>query len=428
MPDVDVLRPRTRDIAIEVTSKCNLRCAYCYKADAEHEALPGANENMSDAIISALYRYCKEAGINSVCLSVVGETTMHKEWHTRVKQFLEDPEIKTQMNSNFVRLFDDDDLSALISLDSLQISIDSSDLAMLRKLRSRADIRTITYNLIRLRQKASAVGRRPFISVNCVLCRDNIGHIVELAGFCRELGVGRLMLGEMLQLRPSEASVVGRHKPSPPETLDGLTGSEVSFLAGQIAGAEDLLAGSGTELLVDEHLRARIDVVIAGVRQGAIPADAATYFQRNMGTSACRQPWTSPMVLANGDVVPCCETGRAGPVVGNLTQSSLPEILNGEAHRAVRAAILDGRPTLPCRTCSFASPMSFEEFRRDIEAWQGEALGAPRQDLDKPPVQSKKRRRELMTASISASRWERSSGRLKVSSAKRSATGKAPAP
>jgi MoaA/NifB/PqqE/SkfB family radical SAM enzyme len=379
MPDVDLLRPRPRDVAIEVTSKCNLRCAYCYKADEIHEALPGANEDMSDAMISALYHYCKEAGIDNVCLSVVGETTMHKGWHARVKQFLEDPKIKTHMNTNFVRLFDDDDLSALISIDSLQISIDSSDLAMLRKLRSRADIRTITYNIIRLRQKASEVGRRPFISVNCVLCRDNIGHIVDLAGFCRELKMGRLMLGEMIQLRPSEAIVVGRRKPSPPETLDCLTGSEVSFLAGQIAGAEELLAGSATELLVDEHLRARIDAVIAGLPQRVTPADAAAYFQRNMASSACRQPWTSPMVLANGDVVPCCETGRAGPVVGSLTRSSLPEILNGEAHRAVRAAILDGRPTLPCRACSFASPMSFREFRREIATWQGDPDASARE-------------------------------------------------
>jgi MoaA/NifB/PqqE/SkfB family radical SAM enzyme len=369
MPNVDVLRPRAQEIAIEVTSKCNLRCSYCWKADAVHEALPGANEDMTDGMISDLYQYCKEMGIRSVCLSVVGETTMHKGWHTRVKQFLEDPEIGTHLNSNFVRLFDDDDLSALISLDTLQISFDSPDLAMLRKLRSRADIRTITYNIIRLRQKASEVGRRPFISVNCTLCRDNIAHITMMASFCRELGVDRLMIGEMMLL--SETVAAGRHNPTIPETVDSLTEGEVILLAEQIAGAEDLLAGSATGLLVDEDLRTRIDVVIAAVRQGTTPADASTYFQRTIVSSACRQPWTSPMVMANGDVLPCCETGRGGPVVGNLTKASLEEILDGAAHRAVRASILDGRPILPCHRCGFASLMGFQEFRRDIEAWQG---------------------------------------------------------
>jgi MoaA/NifB/PqqE/SkfB family radical SAM enzyme len=372
MSNVDVLRPRLRDIAIEVTSKCNLRCSYCWKADEAHEALPGANEDMTDAMISGLYHYCKKAGIDSVCLSAVGETTMHKGWHTRVKQFFDDPEIKTHLNSNFARLFDDDDLAALISLDSLQISIDSSDLAMLRKLRSRADIRTITYNIIRLRQKASEVGRRPFISVNCTLCRDNIGHIVRLAGFCQELGVDQLMLSVMSRLLLSETIMVGRHNQGMPETLDNLTVGETILLADQIAGAEDLLAGSSTGLLVDEDWRARIDAVIAAVRQGATAADVAAYFQRSPDSSACRQPWTSPMVMANGDVLPCCETGRGGPVVGNLTEASLEEILDGAVHRAVRASILDGRPTLPCRRCGFANPMSFEEFRRDIEAWQGD--------------------------------------------------------
>jgi len=371
MPDVDVLRARPETIAIEVTSKCNLRCSYCYKADEIHEALPGANEDMTDAMIARLYRYCKEAGIKSVSLSVVGETTLHKGWRSRVKQFLEDPEIKTHLNSNFVRLFDDDDLSALISLDTLQISIDSPDLAMMRKLRSRADIRTITYNIVRLRQKARKVGRCPFISVNCVLCRDNIGHIVNLASFCRELGVNQLMLSVMGRLLLSETIVVGEHNPNMPETLDSLAGSEVILLAEQIAGAEDLLADSSTGLHVDERLRARIEAVIAEVRQGATAADVSAYFQRSIASSACRQPWTSPMVMANGDVLPCCETGRGGPVVGNLTQASLPDILDGEAHRAVRASILDGRPILPCRVCDMADRISFPEFRRAIEAWQG---------------------------------------------------------
>jgi hypothetical protein len=371
MSNVDVLRPRLRDIAIEVTSKCNLRCSYCWKADEVHEALPGANEDMTDAMISGLYHYCKEVGINNVCLSAVGETTMHKGWHTRVKQFLEDPEIWTHLNSNFVRLFDDDDLAALISLSHLQISIDSSDLAMLRKLRSRADIRTIAYNIIRLRQKASEVGRRPFISVNCTLCRDNIGHIASLAGFCRELGVDQLMLSVMGRLLLSDTVMVGQHNPSMPETLDNLTVGEVILLAQQIAGAEDLLAGGSTGLLVDGDWRARIDAVIAAARREAIPPDAAAYFQRSTAYSACRQPWTSPMVMANGDVLPCCETGRGGPVVGNLARASLPEILDGEAHRAVRASILDGRPILPCHDCGFANPISFREFRREIEAWQG---------------------------------------------------------
>jgi hypothetical protein len=68
------------------------------------------------------------------------------------------------------------------------------------------------------------------------------------------------------------------------------------------------------------------------------------------------------VLRARPETPPCCETGRGGPVVGNLMQASLQEILDGEALRAVRASILDGRPILPCRVCDMADPISFREF------------------------------------------------------------------
>jgi hypothetical protein len=51
----------------------------------------------------------------------------------------------------------------------------------------------------------------------------------------------------------------------------------------------------------------------------------------------------------------------------------MPEIVDGEAARALRASILEGRPIVPCRTCSLAHSMSFPEFARDLRAWLGEA-------------------------------------------------------
>lgn len=362
MSSVDVLQARPQTIAIEITSKCNLRCSYCDKSDPILEALPGANADMSDDVISSVYYYCKDVGIKSVSLSGIGETTMTKGWYTRITKFLDDPEISAQMVSNFVRPFEDDDLAALVRLDELAISIDSSDLAMMRKLRSKADLRTITYNIMRLQQKIREIGRGPTITVNCTLCRDNIGHIIGLAGFCRELRVDRLIVTDVM--------VTGKYNPKMPQTLDGLTDDEVVLLAEQIAGAEDRLAGSSTALQLREELRARIDTVVAGVRQGAIPTAPAAHFHRTTASSACRQPWDLLLVGANGNMVPCCGGTRDGPV-GNLTRTTLPEILDGETYRAIRASILDGQPILPCHRCSFARQISFSELRREIEAWHG---------------------------------------------------------
>jgi molybdenum cofactor biosynthesis enzyme MoaA len=96
---VDVLRARLDSVCIEVTSKCNLRCSYCGKADDRYEAIPGNNTDMTDDMVGALYRYCKQTGIRHVSLSGVGETAMTAGWHKGLARFLDDPEIGAHLVS-----------------------------------------------------------------------------------------------------------------------------------------------------------------------------------------------------------------------------------------------------------------------------------------------------------------------------------------
>src|SRR5262249_58423556 len=110
---LDMLGAQVRSIAIEVTSQCNLRCAYCSKADPEWEALPHVNTDMSDEMLRTLYEFCKVNGIRNVTLSGTGETTMFGGWHRRLAMFLDDPAFELHMVTNFARAFTDDDLEAL---------------------------------------------------------------------------------------------------------------------------------------------------------------------------------------------------------------------------------------------------------------------------------------------------------------------------
>lgn len=360
---VDLLRARPSSIAIEVSSRCNLRCSYCHKADDVLEAMPGANDDMTEAMIADVYRYCKTAGIRNVTLSVGGETTVVPDWHKRVALFLDDPEIETHMVSNFTRPLSDEELEAFTRLNALQVSFDSADPAMVRKLRSKANLGTITHNIVRLRQTARELGRGPFLVVNCTLCRENIGHVARLAGFCHELGVDQLLLCEVM--------TITQHNPSMPETLDRLGDDEVILLARQIIAAEDALAGGPTALRLRDHLRARIQEVVEQLREGCTPVGAAAYFHRRMESAGCYQPWQSPMVGALGKVIPCCGTGSAGPI-GSLPTQSMGEVMDGAAARAIRAAILEGHPTVGCGSCSFALDMSFAEFSRQVRDWLGD--------------------------------------------------------
>jgi molybdenum cofactor biosynthesis enzyme MoaA len=357
---VDLLRSRVDSIAIEVTSKCNLRCAYCYKSDPTLDV----NNDMSDASIEALYRHCKTMGIRNVMLSVGGETTIVAGWYDRIAQFLNDPELDIAIVSNFARLFDDSELTALTRFRHLQVSFDSASVETIRKLRSRADLRTITHNIVRLRQKGRTLGRHPFILVNCTVCRVNIGELSDLAGLCRELAVDQLLLTEVM--------AVATNNPDMPQTLDALTGDEVILLARQIIAAEDTLDGGSTALRLQERLSARLGGVLEDLRSGRDPEDAAGQFHRRLAVSACRLPWAGPLVYADGRVMACCSTVDGG-LLGNIQTDTLPAILDGKKARAIRASILDGHPIVSCDSCSFARGISFAELGREIRQWLGDA-------------------------------------------------------
>ena len=360
MNPLDILRPRTESVALEITSKCNLRCCYCPKADDTYEALPGSNADMSDSVIDAVYEYCKRNGVQTVSLSGTGETAMSKGWHTRLARFLDDPQIGAHLVSNFVRLFDDDDLVALTKLRSLQISFDSADIALVRRLRSKADLRTISYNILRLRQKMTELGRGPYIFVNCTLWRENVGHLADLAGFCRQLGINTLLVTEGMALTANNPHI--------PAAMEAMIDADVVLLAQQIIAAEKTLQGSGTSLLLQGHLAARIDEIVTATRERMpFPNPAAHFHRAKPRSSACRMPWTQPFVRADGSVLPCCMDGES---VGHLAKSSLDDIIDGTAYRAVRASILEGRPTVPCNGCSLAEAGNFAEFASEVHAWQ----------------------------------------------------------
>jgi MoaA/NifB/PqqE/SkfB family radical SAM enzyme len=353
----DALSARMKSIAIEVTSKCNLRCAYCPKADPEWDALPYVNTDMSDDMLHSLHDFCRTNEIKFVTLSGTGETTFFRDWHRRLAVFLDDPAIDLHLVSNFARPFADGDLDALCKFKYLQVSFDSADAVTVRTLRSKTDLRTVVYNIVRLNQRSRELGRRPYLTVYCTLCRDNIGHIASLASLCRELAVDQLLIGEMVVMTP--------HNPF--RSLDELTSDEVNPCARNIVEAERIVEGCKTILVLQQHLELRFGDLLGRARNGDSPSDSARTFHRHLASSACMQPWTTPFIRSDGKVFACCITNERIAPVGDLASEPLEMLLDGQRYRAVRQSILEGRPVLPCAGCHLALKQTFQEFASTFE-------------------------------------------------------------
>ncbi len=70
----------------------------------------------------------------------------------------------------------------------------------------------------------------------------------------------------------------------------------------------------------------------------------------------CRSPWQRLSILANGDVLPCCDFNGRNLVIGNIQQDSLDEIWKGSALKKIRDDITqDLSPTCSaCQRCQGA--------------------------------------------------------------------------
>ena len=66
------------------------------------------------------------------------------------------------------------------------------------------------------------------------------------------------------------------------------------------------------------------------------------------GRRLCTVPWTSAVVLGNGDVAACCVPGL---VMGNLNEASMQEIWNGKSYRDLRASVNSDNPLPACAAC-----------------------------------------------------------------------------
>jgi MoaA/NifB/PqqE/SkfB family radical SAM enzyme len=69
----------------------------------------------------------------------------------------------------------------------------------------------------------------------------------------------------------------------------------------------------------------------------------------------CRRPWDGSVVMANGDVVPCCISTFTAPrrdiVMGNVLASSWDEVWNGPAYADQRRRMTEGEPPPHCARC-----------------------------------------------------------------------------
>jgi hypothetical protein len=70
-----------------------------------------------------------------------------------------------------------------------------------------------------------------------------------------------------------------------------------------------------------------------------------------LSSEGCLRPFTTAHVLADGQVVSCCEDWRYRRVFGRVGDLPLADVWNGQEARQLRSELLDGCPAEPCDRC-----------------------------------------------------------------------------
>ncbi len=364
-------------LSVELTSKCNLRCVYCGKSKDSYNALPGHDEHMADAVSSRIVDLAQELEFNEVNFNGTGEISIFPGWTETIDDFKKRSRSKLYVVTNFAKSLSEEELDAFLKLDRIYISVDTSDRELLMHIRRKVDVRMITHNIARLRQKGILENRKvPWLRFNCVVSDLSGKRLHELAAFAVAVGVDEI---EMFPMNGCLNDAEGY--PRPPSSLDS---ERMREIAEQALQAKQLLEAHGKKLKVTEELKRLMGEVhpewssggkaLEGVEDSEEEIFKAPKLpEEGVETRLCLQPWRRLLAGADGRVYPCC---RKAEVLGNLNEQTVQEVVSDTPLMELRQALLDGnlKGTI-CRACANAPIGTVEEMQSRIEELVGPENG-----------------------------------------------------
>lgn len=321
---------RPRQLMIELTSRCNLRCAYCPKGDPQYNAIPGRDDDMEPAWQGRALSLCQELAPHIVMLCGTGETTFMNGWMGAVAPYQALPSTRTAMISNFGRVLSETEVDTLARFSALTVSIDTRDEEIMARVRRKVSVARITHNIVLVRAAARKAGiRGPEINVNCTVQSTNADKLKDLAIYCATVGVNTLSLSSLLELDAPNDVVHG---------IEHFPAERLREIRDHVLETIKVCQQMGLPLQVQPRLATLLD----GAREEAITTP-------NRVTRLCMQPWQQYTIAADGKIYPCCVTTDS---VDDLSTPGNP--FDAEGIRTFRKRLLDGDMPDMCKHCSNA--------------------------------------------------------------------------
>lgn len=366
-----------RHFVLEFTTECNLRCRYCCRTKPRPPF--AATRILEDGTCDSVIEYLQTYGLRGVDLVGGGEITQAPMWRERCERLL-DLGIALSTTINMARVLTPAEISTLCRFDVINVSIDSADRDVLRRVRQGTDLRTVVYNLMMIRAARIDGGRRePALGMTAVYSAEVVNGIDRLAAFAIGAGVETFGIQDLVEY----AGVVNNVG-----SVWTLTGEDARDAARRTKRALKMVRDAGIVVLVQPEFEERLDMLermaltpssdlrrSVGLQEATFMKSVPPGFTRD-----CTDPWTFIHVLGDGTVRPCCFSSVA---LGRLDRdTNLETIQDSETARCLREQLLTGSLDHHCSLCTLRPQVPIGTFRTKIAQLVGtvDAAMRPRQE------------------------------------------------
>ncbi|HEV2777798.1 MAG TPA: radical SAM protein [Actinophytocola sp.] len=325
-----------RELQVEVTGACNLRCRMCL---VRYAPAVGRSEG---ALSYSEFRQLVDAlpALTRVTLQGLGEPLLAPHLLDMIR-YATDRRIEVGFNSNGV-LLDRRWARDLVAAGTgwVHISLDGATAATYEDVRHSTAFRPqpgqfdrVVANLRTLvAERAAAGAARPVVKVVCVAMRRNVAELADLVELAADLGVDELWVQNL-------SHTFGDTDP-----------------AGRYAGIREYAAEESLTGDQETARRAFAAAAAAADTRGLalrLPRLADHPAPRHAGQPGCTWPWESGYVTHRGEVQPCCMVmGSDRATLGRLPEQPFPSIWTGERYQQFRRRLLGDDPPDVCRGCA----------------------------------------------------------------------------
>lgn len=363
IPDRLLRIGRLRQMGVELTTNCNLACVYCHFAP-----LSRRGKDAEPELIERIVEFLEEFPVDYVTMSGDAEITMFPAW-TGVARRLLKMKIDLRTISNFSKgIFSDEEVDVFSQFRQILISLDTSDPALLKKIRYRADLRTIILNMQLVRARAILMGRNiPEFVCNVVLHDKNIGHVDKTVAFALANGFAQVSLVRFVDLEEVSGGLNDlRNNPNATQVyqIRSLDHGGLYKAVQAMRNAVDI-AGDRIALSIQPDILEEIDVSLNGDK--AACKGVQTHSAGTIRTKDCLMPWDFFYVLWNGDVPPCCIV--KGTFVDNVSEKPIVDAINSEEMMDWRRTLLTGDLKPECETCTYVLDTNTASLKQKVETY-----------------------------------------------------------